>query len=205
MQDMIVMEPGLKVGTRDYVPADLFDSRHAQSHGGMDERTINILAKQKRIVPLTPDSWSKAFTRRPSDAGPPRGLTEAYLREKKIISDTDAAAEPKPKATPKEKPKAGEAITHIEHTADTMRFSRHFITPRKAGPRMLYDVTNEKGELMRAKSFAKLDKAEDFITDMEGGSTESEASGTSEGQQEPEANGGDVQSESEQRDQQGPV
>lgn len=185
-----------QLGGHAFLPGDLVDFDAWRRRGDCDERTAAILIRQTRVKELTPENFSFCLAQRPAGSPKPAGFTDQYLIDKGII---DA-----PMPVPVVVPKPGrEVISQIEHTAETVKIDGYFLTPRKAGPRLIWDLTNAEGVLMRAKGFQSVENAAKFIATLST-STSSESSGNG-GTSQEAPDGSDVRSNSAGSDQPGAV
>lgn len=187
--DTIAISPQ-NIGETTYLPGDRIEVEDCLRAGLLNERTVDLLRRNKAMGEATPETMRMAVARRPHGSPwPPRGFTEAYLVQKGLIdTNIGAQAQPEAPAVPakpkaeKKKPasRVATVVTSVPLTDEKIVVGINYLQPKKNGRFTLFDAVDASGKLLRHKSFRTVEAGTAFLMSL---STSEAAAGSPEAQE----------------------
>lgn len=153
-----------RIGATAYLPADRIDLEEMGRQLLLNDRLIEQMRDQGKLAKATPENYRIAVQRRPEGSPwPPRGFTEAYLRECGLI---DATAAPEPKKKPATGGKKPVAVTHIAITPEAIHVDRLRLQPTKRGNFVFWTAADAEGTILRSTLFKSVETGRAFLEEV---------------------------------------
>lgn len=148
--DHIVTRSDLRVGAQTFDYGDKFDMDQMSEHFG--DLMLKQLAAQGYYTEATKESVKTALARRDTRSPfPPRGFTEAYLRQRYGV-EVEAP-----------KPPPAKRLTHIAIGDGAVPAFGGFLVPEKRGNFTFWTAAAANGEILRDKVFRSRGDGEKFM------------------------------------------